>query len=587
MRTLHILLGLLGLVVLTPAVAQAKTWVVDQKNEAGADFTSITSAIASAANGDTIEVRPGVYEEELKLDKKIVKLVALEGPEKTTVTGPPTILTIASPGAAGTLIEGFRFTAAAAGAVRITNAIVTLQGNVFEGNGSTEQPIQGGAVWAAAQSQITLIGNRYAANHAADGGAVFVETGKLLIDGDEYTDNGAARGGALYAETAEVTITRAFFCGNEASEMGGALAVEQSTLAAVASLFVDGTAPAGGAMWLSSVAGADGGDVALDNIGVVGGSGGGLRVGPSTKVALRNAVLSGVDGGAVALAGGTLGATYCLFDGNGPANVVDGEGAALPDPEGMGMILGEDPQLVAGEGCGPGAYEQAPTSPMVDAGDPTLKDADKTRSDIGPYGGPDGVEPVIDTDKDTVPDLRDNCPAESNLDQKDTDSDGEGDVCDETSGLTDDKDKDGVKDIVDNCVTNYNPEQIDTDKDGLGDVCDANDDGDAVPDIGDCKPLDKDVYPGNLELCNNLDDDCDGLIDEDLSCQEAPPDVAIGGEDAGGGDAEGDGTGAVGGTVDLGDSGGDEGCRAASGGPGGFGALLLAVAALWMRRRRA
>ncbi|GMV38374.1 MAG: hypothetical protein AMXMBFR64_00900 [Myxococcales bacterium] len=568
-------LPLLGVGLCLSSVATAKTWVVDQKNEAGADFTSITSAIASAANGDTIEVRPGVYEEELKLDKKIVKLIALEGPDKTTVTGPPTILTISSPGAAGTLIRGFRFSGAAAGAVRVTNAIVTLEGNRFESNGTTEQPIQGGALWAAAQSQITLLGNTFASNHAADGGAVYVETGKLLVDGDRFLDNGAAKGAAIYAETAEVSVKRAFFCGGSASEAGGGMAVEQSTLDVVASLFVDGTAPAGGAMWLSSVAGA-GGPVALQNIGITSGSGGGIVVGPSTNVAVRNAVFDGVDGGAVSLAGGTMTVTYSLFHGNGPAHVVDGDGAALPDPEGTGVILGADPLLVASDSCAPGAYEHSPKSPMVDAGDPTLKDKDKTRSDMGPYGGPDGVDPVLDGDKDTVPDLRDNCPEHSNLDQKDTDSDGIGDVCDETSGVTDDKDKDGVKDVVDNCPNNYNPEQLDTDGDGLGDVCDANKDGDPVPDIGDCAPLDKDLYPGNQETCNGLDDDCDGIVDEGLSCQAEAPDAGAGGEDAGGEDV-----GEVPTPVDPG-SDGDGGCGSTG---GGAGALWIALLGLRRRRR--
>lgn len=32
------------------------------------------------------------------------------------------------------------------------------------------------------------------------------------------------------------------------------------------------------------------------------------------------------------------------------------------------------------------------TSPLVDAGDPTLLDADGTRSDIGAYGGPGGAD---------------------------------------------------------------------------------------------------------------------------------------------------------------------------------------------------
>jgi hypothetical protein len=55
-------------------------------------------------------------------------------------------------------------------------------------------------------------------------------------------------------------------------------------------------------------------------------------------------------------------------------------------------------------------------------GDPTPLDT-KTCSYIV-------VDPLQDTDDDTVPDIADNCPIDANTDQIDTDSDGLGDVCD-------------------------------------------------------------------------------------------------------------------------------------------------------------
>lgn len=41
--------------------AQARTWIVDQNNGAGTHFTDIPPAVAAAANGDTLRIRPGVY----------------------------------------------------------------------------------------------------------------------------------------------------------------------------------------------------------------------------------------------------------------------------------------------------------------------------------------------------------------------------------------------------------------------------------------------------------------------------------------------------------------------------------------------
>ena len=57
----------------------------------------------------------------------------------------------------------------------------------------------------------------------------------------------------------------------------------------------------------------------------------------------------------------------------------------------------------------------------------------------------------------------------------------------------------------------------DADADGYGDPdnpigCSGN----GVPDASDCDDTDPDQHPGMPELCNGLDDDCDGIIDEDF-----------------------------------------------------------------------
>jgi hypothetical protein len=88
----------------------------------------------------------------------------------------------------------------------------------------------------------------------------------------------------------------------------------------------------------------------------------------------------------------------------------------------------------------------------------------------------DGIGDVCDEDidGDGVPNTRDNCPLIPNRDQKDTDNDGKGDVCDE------DIDGDGVPNDRDNCPNNYNPDQADADRDGIGDACDPDKDGDGI-----------------------------------------------------------------------------------------------------------
>ncbi|WP_330166782.1 thrombospondin type 3 repeat-containing protein [Corallococcus sp. NCRR] len=86
-----------------------------------------------------------------------------------------------------------------------------------------------------------------------------------------------------------------------------------------------------------------------------------------------------------------------------------------------------------------------------------------------------------DDDHDGVPTWQDNCPFVANADQKDTDGDGKGDVCDgcpddaATCSVTDpsDFDYDGITSATDNCPLVANPDQKDSDNDGVGDACDA------------------------------------------------------------------------------------------------------------------
>jgi len=144
----------------------------------------------------------------------------------------------------------------------------------------------------------------------------------------------------------------------------------------------------------------------------------------------------------------------------------------------------------------------------------------------------------------------DNCPDTPNLDQNDLDSDGIGDACDVCpDDFDNDFDNDGFcagTDFLspklggnDNCPADYNPGQADSDGDNLGDVCDIIDtdldtvadgvdncpdtpnlnqndlDSDGLGDACDTCPNNPDLACGP-ETCNGIDDDSNGEIDEDL-----------------------------------------------------------------------
>jgi hypothetical protein len=73
--------------------------------------------------------------------------------------------------------------------------------------------------------------------------------------------------------------------------------------------------------------------------------------------------------------------------------------------------------------------------------------------------------------------------------------------------------------VDDNCDGQTDEGFTDTDSDGEPDCTDEDDDGDGTPDIEDCLPLDDGVFPGAFDTCNLINEDCDDETDEDCGYQ--------------------------------------------------------------------
>lgn len=161
------------------------------------------------------------------------------------------------------------------------------------------------------------------------------------------------------------------------------------------------------------------------------------------------------------------------------------------------------------------------------------------------YVPPDIQDPEADSDGDGIKDGEDNCPFTANPSQINSDDDEGGDACDiddDNDGVADDNDcdpknplinadADEVCDGVDNncngetdegsvgCIPMY----LDSDGDRFGvkgtEICTcAGAAADRVVKFGDCNDSDASVNPGANEICDNVDNDCDGEIDE--GCDE-------------------------------------------------------------------
>jgi uncharacterized delta-60 repeat protein len=318
------LLGAVLVVVTAPPAAAATTIHVP------ADQPTITAALAAAVDGDTIEVAPGTYAENLRFEGKDVRLVATDGPGATVLDGGGAMVVHVGPGGS---VEGFTITGGA-------STPLTSAGSVLEGDA-------------------VMTGNRFVNNShgSADfGAALYMFDGPGTVTNNVFTGNTCAGGFSTSASVVMADFHASPLIANN--------------------LFIDNPCPVD---LLLDQAGAP---QVINNTFVSNGQGVGIHVGldPDTGAIIRNNIVTGQAVGVRFEQSTVQGFDHNLVG----ANVADYQGAA--SQTGTNGNISGDPLLLDGAG---GDLRLQATSPAVDAGSDLGAPATDFDGTGRPLDGPD------------------------------------------------------------------------------------------------------------------------------------------------------------------------------------------------------
>jgi len=244
-RHLFVFVVLIGFALSTSAQAQW-TWYVDDDNCPGGTgtpedpFCTVQQAVDVAADGDIVEVAPGVYEDGIDIDNLNITIISTDGPYLTGLgpaTGNPglldTVVAIEYCAGAGVRVEGFTIRngrghqdSGFAGGVEIFNSTAVLENDIIQDNSVFNA---GGGIYVCnATDTVRIVNCLITRNQAAlvpdfgHGGGLYIENSDVLIRGSTFSDNRARLyGGAILCHgSGSLTIRDSILWGDTADVEG-------------------------------------------------------------------------------------------------------------------------------------------------------------------------------------------------------------------------------------------------------------------------------------------------------------------------------------------------------------------------------
>jgi len=383
------------------------------------DHATITAALDA---GETwICVEAGTYTEQIDFGGTDVVLESIEGPETTIIDGDGVgpVVSFVNGESAKAVFRGFQVTGGAVvdangGGMLIENASPTLENLFIIGN--TCENGEGAGLYATGSSS-TMTDSEIADNALSAhpwGGGASVRDSDMVFDGVVFDGNSVVDtypwGGGLLVADSDTILQNVSFVSNSvdndsASQLtGSALAVNGGTAEITNAIFAGNTSIDSGGSG-TDYAGAlfvYYADVTITNASFVGNETSAANVLAQVvssyqgtvrmvNVDMSDNVVSAkspsIQGDAVGCISGVLYASYSNI-----YNAQASDGSYSCDSKGMSNMLSEDPMYT--DTADPDPYYWDLTlgskSALIDAGDPGIVDVDKTTSDIGAHGGPDG-----------------------------------------------------------------------------------------------------------------------------------------------------------------------------------------------------